>query len=66
MLGETREQALDRMKDDARRMGANAVIGVRFEMSRMAPGAAEMLVYGTAVRIAPARTEAAGPDLSEA
>ncbi len=51
MLAETREQALDRLRDDARRMGANAVIGLRFEMSRIASGAAEIFVYGTAVKI---------------
>jgi uncharacterized protein YbjQ (UPF0145 family) len=41
------------MKDEARRMNADAVIGVRFEMSHIAAGAAEVLVYGTAVKLAP-------------
>ncbi len=52
MLAEAREQALDRMTDEAQRLGADAVIGVRFEMSHIAAGAAEVLVYGTAVRLA--------------
>lgn len=53
MLAEAREQALDRLRDDARRMGADAIVGVRFEMSRIASGAAEIFVYGTAVRLEP-------------
>lgn len=53
MMGETREQALDRMRDHARHLGADAIVGVRFEMSRMAAGSAEMFVYGTAVKLKP-------------
>ena len=49
MIAETREQALDRMAEDARKRGANAVICVRLEMSNVARGAAEVLAYGTAV-----------------
>jgi uncharacterized protein YbjQ (UPF0145 family) len=49
LLGEAREQALDRMTDDARRLGANAVVGVRFSTSVVTSGAAELLAYGTAV-----------------
>lgn len=56
MVAETREQALDRMRDHARQLGANAVIGVRFEMSRITGGAAEMFVYGTAVRVRPSES----------
>lgn len=51
MMAETREQALDRMQADAVRMGADAVIGVRFATSQIAMGAAEMLAYGTAVKL---------------
>ncbi len=47
--GESREQALDRMVEDARSLGANAVISVRFETSMVMQGAAELLAYGTAV-----------------
>lgn len=49
MLAETREQALDRMLEQARSLGANGVIGVRFATSSPAAGSSEVLVYGTAV-----------------
>jgi len=49
LMGESREQAIDRMKEDAARMGANAVINVHFTTSMIMGGAAELLVYGTAV-----------------
>jgi uncharacterized protein YbjQ (UPF0145 family) len=49
MLAESREQALDRMMSDAKKIGANAIVGVRFSTSDIAAGAAEILVYGTAV-----------------
>lgn len=51
MLAEAREQALDRMIQDANRLGANAILDVRFSTSDIASGAAEILVYGTAVLI---------------
>ncbi len=51
LMAESREQALDRMLDEARELGANAVIGVRFSTSVIAGGAAELLAYGTAVII---------------
>ena len=51
MLGEAREQALDRMVDEARELGANAVVNVRFMTSMLMQGAAELLAYGTAVII---------------
>jgi uncharacterized protein YbjQ (UPF0145 family) len=50
MLGESREQALDRMTDEAEALGANAVVGVRFTTSMVMSGAAEIMCYGTAVR----------------
>ena len=49
MLAESREQALDRLKDHATSMGANAVINVHFMTSHITGGAAELLAYGTAV-----------------
>jgi len=52
MLAESREQALDRMIHNAARLGANAIVGVRFSTSDIAAGAAEILVYGTAVILA--------------
>lgn len=51
MLAECREQALDRLREHAQRMGANAIIGLRIETSSIAVGAAEILAYGTAVRV---------------
>ncbi|MCH7910165.1 MAG: YbjQ family protein [Candidatus Hydrogenedentes bacterium] len=51
MLAEAREQALDRMTQEAKGLGANAVVDVRFSTSDIATGAAEVLVYGTAVWI---------------
>jgi uncharacterized protein YbjQ (UPF0145 family) len=49
MMAEAREQAIDRMKEEAERTGANAVLGVRFTTSMIMQGAAEILCYGTAV-----------------
>ncbi|RLF94838.1 hypothetical protein DRN45_02540 [Thermococci archaeon] len=51
MLSESREEALQRMIKQAEKLGADAVINVRFMTSSVAQGAAEMLVYGTAVRL---------------
>lgn len=51
MLAESREQALDRMMEDAGKLGANAIISVRFSTSHITSGAAEILIYGTAVRL---------------
>jgi uncharacterized protein YbjQ (UPF0145 family) len=49
MMAESREQALDRMVEDAQQQGANAVIDVRFSTSYLMSSAAEILAYGTAV-----------------
>lgn len=51
LLGESREQAIDRMIEEADSLGADAVIGVRFQTSMVMQGAAEMLCYGTAVKL---------------
>jgi uncharacterized protein YbjQ (UPF0145 family) len=53
LLAEAREQCLDRMREDAARLGANAVVGVRFSSTDISEGASELLVYGTAVVIEP-------------
>lgn len=53
MLAEAREQAIDRMLEDADALGANAVITVRFQTAEVMTGAAEMLCYGTAVTVEP-------------
>ena len=49
LLAEAREQALDRMVEEAASLGANAVVEMRFSTSEVMTGAAELLAYGTAV-----------------
>jgi uncharacterized protein YbjQ (UPF0145 family) len=51
MMAESREQAIDRLVEDAESLGANAVVGLRFQTSMIQAGAAEMLCYGTAVLV---------------
>lgn len=51
LLADTREQALQRLKEDAQKMGANAIVNVRFSSSMIAQGSSEILVYGTAVKV---------------
>ena len=51
LLQESRDQAIDRMKSQAKQLGANAIINVRFSTSSVAAGAAEIYVYGTAVSV---------------
>ncbi len=53
MLAEAREQALDRMVEEANALDADAVLCVRFQTSMVMAGAAEMLCYGTAVTFEP-------------
>lgn len=53
LLEESRQEAMQRMVDKARLLGANAVVGIRFSTSNIAQGAAELFVYGTAVIVAP-------------
>ncbi len=49
LVAESREQSIDRMKNQAENLGANAVVAARFSTSVMQAGAAELLAYGTAV-----------------
>jgi uncharacterized protein YbjQ (UPF0145 family) len=49
LFAQAREQALDRMVDEARDLGANAILEIRFSTSMVMSAAAELLVYGTAV-----------------
>jgi len=51
LMAEVREQAIDRMLEEAESLGANAVVAVRFQTTEVMKGAAEMLCYGTAVTI---------------
>ena len=49
LLTESREEATERMLEQARSLGANAVLNVRFSTSSVTAGASELFVYGTAV-----------------
>ena len=51
MLAESREQAIDRMIEEAQALGADAIVSLRFQTSTVMAGAAEMLAYGTAVQL---------------
>jgi uncharacterized protein YbjQ (UPF0145 family) len=51
LLADAREQAIERMLKDAERLGADAIVNVRFTTSQVMQGAAEMLAYGTAVKL---------------
>jgi uncharacterized protein YbjQ (UPF0145 family) len=53
LIAESREQSLDRMAEEAQKLGANAVLATRFTTSVMMGGAAELLAVGTAVVIEP-------------
>jgi len=50
MLSETREEAVQRMVAEAKHLGANAVVDMKFTTSTVMEGAAEILAYGTAVK----------------
>lgn len=51
LLIEAREEASERMCDQAQQLGANAVVNVRFSTSSVAAGASEIYIYGTAVQV---------------
>lgn len=53
MLAQSREQSIDRMRAEALQLGGNAIVAIRFTTSTVMQGAAEILVYGTAVVIEP-------------
>lgn len=53
LLAESREQALDRLAEQAVALGADAVVALRFQTSMVMNGASEMLAYGTAVKLTP-------------
>ena len=53
MLNEARQIAVKRMVDEAKALGADAVIGVKYGSSQVMQGAAEVIAYGTAVRYLP-------------
>ena len=49
LMAESREQSIDRMIEEAKKLGANAVVGMRFSTAEVMQHAAEILAYGTAV-----------------
>ena len=51
MLAQAREEAIQRMIEQAEKMGANAIVGTRFVTSMVMSGAAEMVAYGTAAKV---------------
>ena len=51
LLGESRDEAIERMKTQASQVGANGIVNIRFSTSSVAAGAAEIYVYGTAVTV---------------
>lgn len=51
MLDDARKIAIDRMVDEAEAMGADAIVNIRFSSSSVMQGAAEVVAYGTAVKI---------------
>jgi len=51
LLQDSRNQSAQRMVEQAKQMGANAIVNVRFATSSVAQGASELYVYGTAVRV---------------
>ena len=51
LLAEVREQAVDRMVSEAKTLGANGILAIRFQSAEVSKGAAEMMCYGTAVEL---------------
>lgn len=51
LLSDARDEALERMAEDARSMDADAVVNVRLESSEIANGGSEVIAYGTAVKL---------------
>ena len=66
LIAETREQALDRMVAEAEARGADAILAFRFATSEVARAAAEVVAYGTAVRLVPKDESSAAPPQSDA
>ena len=53
LLEDSRRQAIDRMVDNARLLGANAIVAMRFDSSEIGQNLTEIVAYGTAVRVQP-------------
>jgi uncharacterized protein YbjQ (UPF0145 family) len=56
MLAEAREQSIDRMVSEAKRLNADGIVAMRFTTSPVMQGSAELLAYGTAVKLKPRET----------
>ena len=55
LLEETRTEAIQRLISEAEKLGANAIVGIRFSSSNIADEASELFVYGTAVIVEPTK-----------
>ena len=53
LLEESRKEAIERMQEQARQLGANAILNIRFSTSAITAGAAEIFAYGSAVVVEP-------------
>jgi len=51
LQAQSREEAMERMQEDAKRLGADAIVGMRLQTSVIMQGASEILAYGTAVKL---------------
>jgi uncharacterized protein YbjQ (UPF0145 family) len=51
LMADAREEAMQRMKEDAQKLGADAIVNIRFTTSTISQGAAEIMAYGTAVKL---------------
>ena len=51
LIAESREQSIDRMKEDAQQLGADGIVCMRFTTSAIMSGASELFAYGTAVKL---------------
>lgn len=51
LLTDSRNQAIERMTEQAQQLGANAIVNIRFSTSSITQGASELYVYGTAVKV---------------
>ncbi len=66
LLTEARRQSLERMMEQARQLGANAIVNVRFTTSAITQGAAELYAYGTAVSVRRVEAETAPSEIDGA
>lgn len=65
LLDEARQEAMVRMIDQAKALGADAIVGIRFSTSNITAGASELFVYGTAVKVQKKFNPFQNPDTSQ-